>query len=191
MPPHTPCSLSSVFWASPRHALSTARTPQPPRRHTPSRTLTPCPHDCPSARCLRRRHLSASRPLPIYAPNPRGSAARPETHQPVICTTVTRLPCASLLSSSSADTLLLCLSRQSARRPPVHPEAQPVKMLDFHPNPPGPKKQQTMNRLAKPGRGMPVRTSTHTHDSRMRVPVLVARRCDLLSIVRANRAQRS
>ena len=187
MPPHTPCTLSSVFCASPRHALS-ARTPQPPRRHTPSRTH-PLPARCSSARCLRRRHLSASRPS--YAPNPRGSAARPETHQPVICTTVTRLPCASLLSRALQLTPYSCLSRQSARRPPVHSGAQPVKMLDFHPNPPGPKKQQTMNRLAKPGRGMPVRTSTHTHDRRTRMPVLVARRCDLLSIVRANRAQRS
>ena len=59
MPPHTPCTLSSVFCASPRHALS-ARTPQPPRRHTPSRAHTPL-----ARTMLFREMLTPSPPIRI------------------------------------------------------------------------------------------------------------------------------
>ena len=82
MPPHTPCSLSSVFWASPRHALSARIDDTHHPAHSSLARTTALPRDAYAVATYPHRAL------PIYAPNPRGSAARPETHQPVICSRV-------------------------------------------------------------------------------------------------------
>ena len=87
MPPHTLAPLAP-FWASPRHAVCTCLNRLGHYTATLHPAHTPCPHTrlarCPSARCVRRRHLAAFAPFPRTQLSPLPLAPRRISQ---ICTT--------------------------------------------------------------------------------------------------------
>jgi hypothetical protein len=109
-----PCSLSSALWRlrATRTRCPRLDTPQPPRR-TPHPAHTPCPHDVLLRDTYAVATYAASRiaPFPRTRRLPRDASARSAPH-------LLRIGPHALLSSLSADTLLLSAGFCEREHPP-------------------------------------------------------------------------